>query len=149
MNGFQALNGVTGEEPNITCSNIKDYLDETSVYKDNYTLEHWPDDAEYMIPSRENTKFQGSTSESDKSELNITWMIPMQFFPKITHDKDSDEFRYIPTGDYVRLWDDRNVIYHEAARKCYQYHDATNSLMAVDVEHCSIGTRFLLCKEKC
>ena len=73
---------------------------------------------------------------------------PNMIFSKITYDKDLDEFRYIPTGDYVRLWDDRNVIYHEATRKCYQYHDVINSLMTVDVEHCSMGTRFLLCKDK-
>ena len=67
---------------------------------------------------------------------------------EITYDKDSDEFRYIPTGEYVRMWDDRNVIYHEATRKCYQYHYATNSLMTVDVEHCPMGTGFLLCNCK-
>ena len=72
----------------------------------------------------------------------------MQFFSEISYDKDLDEFRYIPTGDYVRLWDDRNVIYHEATTKCYQYHDATISLMTVDIEHCLMGTRFLLFKDK-
>ena len=75
-------------------------------------------------------------------------MIPTQFFSEITYDKDSDEFRYISTGDYVRLWDDRNVIYHEASRKCYQFHNATNSLMTVHVQHVPMGTRFLLCKDK-
>ena len=75
-------------------------------------------------------------------------MILIQFSPEIMYDKDSDEFRYIPTRDYVRLWDDRNVIYHEATRKCYQYHYATNSIMTVDVEQCPMGTRFLLCKDK-
>ena len=75
-------------------------------------------------------------------------MIPTQFFSKITYDKDLDEFRYIPTGYYVRLWDDRNVIYHEATRKCYQYYNTTNSLITVDVRHCPMGTRFLLCKDK-
>ena len=99
----EALNIVTDEEPNVTQNDIKDYLDETSVYKDSYTLEHQPDDTEYMAPSRESTKFQWSTSESHKSELNMTQMIPLQFFSKITYDKDSDEFRYIPTRDYVRL----------------------------------------------
>ena len=58
---------------------------------------------------------------------------PIMTFLKDTYDKDSDEFRYIPTRDYVRLWDDRNVMYHEVTRKCYQYHDATNSLRTVDV----------------
>ena len=48
------------------------------------------------------------------------------------YDKDSDEFRYILPRDYVRLWDDRNIIHHEAT----------------DIEHCPMGTRFLLCKEK-
>ena len=75
-------------------------------------------------------------------------MILTQFFSEITYDKDSDEFRYIPTRDYVRLWDDRNAIYHEAVRKCYQYHNATNSLMTADVEHCPMETRFLLCKDE-
>ena len=63
-------------------------------------------------------------------------------------DKDSDEFQYIFIRDYVRLWDDRNVIYLEATRECYQYHNATNSLMMVEVKHCPMGTRFLLCKDK-
>ena len=36
------------------------------------TLKHQPDDTEYMVPSRENTKLWQSTSESDSSELNMT-----------------------------------------------------------------------------
>ena len=56
------------------------------------------------------------------SELNMTQMILTQFFSEITYDRYSDEFRYIPTVDYVWLWDDRNIIYHEASRKCYQFH---------------------------
>ena len=75
-------------------------------------------------------------------------MIPTGFFSEIMYDKDLDKFRYIPTRDYVKLWDDRNVIYHEATRKCYQYHNATNSLMTVDAELCPMRTRFLLCKDK-
>ena len=69
-------------------------------------------------------------------------------FSEITYDKDLDKFRYIPTRDYVRLCDHRNVIYHEATRNCYQYHNATNSLMIVDVGYCPMGIRFLLCKDK-
>ena len=53
-----------------------------------------------------------------------------------------------PHQRYVRFWDDRNVIYHEASRKCYQIHNATNSLGGVDTEQCPIGTSFLLCKDK-
>ena len=36
----QALNRVNDEEPSLTCSNNKEYFDETSVYKDSYTREH-------------------------------------------------------------------------------------------------------------
>ena len=36
----QALNRVTGEEPSVTCNSDQDNLDETSVYKDSYTLQH-------------------------------------------------------------------------------------------------------------
>ena len=36
----QALNRVTVEEPGVTHSGDHDNLDETSVYKDSYTLEH-------------------------------------------------------------------------------------------------------------
>ena len=53
-----------------------------------------------------------------------------------------------PPRDYVMLWDDRNIIYHEASRKCYQFHKVTNSLTVVDIEHCPMGTRFLLCKDR-
>ena len=83
------------------------------------------------------------------SKLKMTQMILMQFFSEITHNKDLDEFRYIPTRNYVQLWDDRNVIYHEATRTCYQYHDATNSLMTVDVEHCPWGLGSCCPRTKC
>ena len=36
----QALNRVNDEEPSVTCSDNKEYFDETSVYKDGYTLEY-------------------------------------------------------------------------------------------------------------
>ena len=36
----QAPNKVTDEEPSVTHSGDQDYLDETSIYKDIYTLEH-------------------------------------------------------------------------------------------------------------
>ena len=78
----------------------------------------------------------------------MTLVTLTQFFYQITYDKNSDEFRYILTGDHSRLWDDRNTIYHEAYRKCYQFHNATNSLMAINVEHCPMGTRSLLYKNK-
>ena len=29
-----------------------------------------------------------------------------------------------------------------------QYYDATNNLMTVDLEHCPMGTKFLLCREE-
>ena len=96
----------------------------------------------------ENTKFWQSTLESEKSESNLIQMIPSQFFSEITYDRGSDEFRYIPTRDHVRLWDDRNVIYHEASRKCYQFHNTTNSSRVVYVEYCPMGTRFLFCKDR-
>ena len=35
-----ALDRVTDKEPIVMCSNNKDYFDETSIYKDSYTLEH-------------------------------------------------------------------------------------------------------------
>ena len=54
----QALNRVTDTEPSVTCNGNQDDLDETSVYKDSYTLEHRPDDTEHIVPSKENTKFQ-------------------------------------------------------------------------------------------
>ena len=90
----------------------------------------------------------GNQPQSDKSELNMTQMIPTQFFSKIKYDKDFDEFRYIPTRETVRLSDDRNIIYHEATRKCYQYHDTTNS-MTVDVKHCLWGLGSCCARTKC
>ena len=53
----QALNRVNDEEPSVTHSKNKDCFDETSVYKDSYTLEHRSDDTVYMVPSKENIKF--------------------------------------------------------------------------------------------
>ena len=54
----QALKRVHDEEPGVTHSNNKEYCDETSVYGDRYTLEYQPCDAEYMVPSSEDTKLQ-------------------------------------------------------------------------------------------
>ena len=71
----QALDRVTNIDPSETCSGDQDNLDETSVYEDSYTLEFWQDDTEYMVPSRENTKFRQSTLEIKNSELNMTQMI--------------------------------------------------------------------------
>ena len=36
----QTLNRVNDEEPSVTCSDNKEYCDETSVYEHSYTLEH-------------------------------------------------------------------------------------------------------------
>ena len=112
----QALNRDTDKEPSVTHTDNKDNFDDILVYKDGNTLEHWPGNTEYMVPSKENTKFWQSTLESDKSELNLTLMIPTQFFSEIIHDKYFDESKYISTRDYIRLWVNRNVIYHEATR---------------------------------
>ena len=35
----EALNSINDEKPCVTHSNNKDYFDETSVYKDSFTLE--------------------------------------------------------------------------------------------------------------
>ena len=132
----QAINKANDEKPSVTHSDNKENCDETSVSEDSYTLEHQPDDTEYMIPFSENTKLWQSTLDSDKSELNMIQMIPTQFSLRLPTIETQDEFRYISTRDYVKLWDDRNIIYHEASGKCYQFHNATNSLRVVDVEHC-------------
>ena len=62
----QALNRVNDEKPSVSHSDNKKYFDEIWVYDESYTLEHWPDDTEYMVPSRENTKLWWSTLESGK-----------------------------------------------------------------------------------
>ena len=61
----QAINNANDKEPSVTHSVNKETCDETSVYKDSYTLEHQLDVTECMVPSSENTKLQQSTSESD------------------------------------------------------------------------------------
>ena len=37
-------------------SNKKENCNETSVYEDSYTLQHQPDEVEYLVPSSENAK---------------------------------------------------------------------------------------------
>ena len=37
-------------------SNKKKNCDDTLVYEDRYTLEHWPDEIECLAPPNENTK---------------------------------------------------------------------------------------------
>ena len=74
-----ASHKTNDEEPSVPCSDKKENCDETSVYEDSYILEYWLDDTEYMVPSSENTKLWQSTSESDKSELNMIQIIPIQF----------------------------------------------------------------------
>ena len=53
----QALNTGNDEEPSVTPSKYKDCFHETSVYEDSYSLEHRPDDTEYMVPSRKKYQF--------------------------------------------------------------------------------------------
>ena len=48
----QALNTGNDGEPSITPCKNTDCFHETSVYEDSYSLEHRPDDTEYMVPSR-------------------------------------------------------------------------------------------------
>ena len=95
----QALNRVTNEESNVTHSDNKDYFDVTSIYKDSYNLEHWPDDTECMVPCREKTKFWQSTLESDKSELNMTQMMSMQFFLRSHMIKTQMNSGILPQSD--------------------------------------------------
>ena len=52
----EAINKANDKEPNVTRSDKKENCDETPVYEDSYTLEHQPDDTEYMVPSSEITK---------------------------------------------------------------------------------------------
>ena len=89
----QAINIVTDVEPSLTCSGDQGNLDETSAHEDSSILEHHQD------------------SPGIKYDPNDPITIS-----EIIYDKDSDEFRYIVTRDYFRLWDNRNGIYHEATR---------------------------------
>ena len=54
----QAINKANDEELTERHSNKKENCNETSVCEDSYTLEHQPDEAEYLVPSSEHAKLQ-------------------------------------------------------------------------------------------
>ena len=48
----------------------------------------------------------------------------------------------------MQLWDKRNIIFHEASKECYMFHETVGHLMTVEIETCPAEPRFLLCKDK-
>ena len=48
----------------------------------------------------------------------------------------------------MQLWDKRNVIFPEATKECYIFHETVDHLMKVGIEACPAETRFLLCRDK-
>ena len=121
------VNKANDEEPSATCSDNKENLDETSVFKDSYTLEHKPDNAEYTVPYSENTKFWQSAwrvlsqnqTWSEWSQLSFSVRLPM-IENKINLDIFPPEIMW---GCGMR-----ETLYTMKNRKCYQFHNATNSL---------------------
>ena len=85
---------------------------------------------------------------SDSSETSFNHAIPQRFHAEISYNEYSSEYRYLSTGDIVQLWDRKNVIFHEVSKECYMFHKTTGHLEAVDVKTCSVGTRFLLCRDE-
>ena len=86
------------------------------------------------------------SSDSSKSGLDLVTL--QRFYAEISYDEYTSEYRYLSTGDIVQLWDKRNVIFHEASKECYMFHKTTGQLEAVGIKTCSMGTRFLLCRDK-
>ena len=89
--------------------NNKEYFVETSVNDDSY-IQNIDQMIQNIWSLLEKIPNFGDQLWRVMSELNMTQIIPTQFFSKIKYGKDLDESRYIPTRDYVRLWDNRNVI---------------------------------------
>ena len=85
---------------------------------------------------------------SNSSESSFDLIALQRFFTEITYDEYTSEYRYLGAGDIVKLWDKRNVIFHEAGKECYMFHKIAGHLMTVGMEICLAETRFLLCRDK-
>ena len=85
---------------------------------------------------------------SDSSESSFDLIAPQRFCTEISYDEYTSEYRFPSIGDVVQLWDKRNVIFYESSKECYLFHEAMGHLVAVSMKTCSVGTRFLLCRDK-
>ena len=101
----------------------------------------------YMIPVQ-STSDKLTTLSSDSSESSFDHAIPQRFHAEISYDEYISEYRYLSTGDTVQLWHKRNVIFHEVSKEYYMFHKATGHLEVVGINTCSVGTRFLLCRDE-
>ena len=75
----QAINKANDGQLSETQCNKKENGEKTSVYEDSYTLEHQPDEAEYMVPSSENVKLWRVRIKHDVNDpkLNFSLRLPM------------------------------------------------------------------------
>ena len=85
---------------------------------------------------------------SDSSESSFDPIIAQRFYAEISYDQYTSEYRYLSTSDVVQLWDKRYVIFHEASKECYLFHETAGHLEAVSIKTCSARTRLLLCRDK-
>ena len=93
-----------------------------------------------MIPVQ-STSDKLTALKSDSLEPSFDPIILQRFFTKILYDEQTSDFRHLSTSNVVQLWDKRNVIFHEASKECYMFHETTGHLEAVSINACSVGTR--------
>ena len=101
----------------------------------------------YMIPVlriSENSMALGSNS----SESSFGHIAPQRFYADVKYDEYMSEHRYLSTGVVEQLWDKRNIIFHEATKECYIFHETVGHLLTVGIEMCPAEARFLLCTDK-
>ena len=99
-----------------------------------------------ILVQRTSEKLTVSSSNSSESSFNL--IAPQRFYAEITYDEYTSEYRYLSAGDVVQLWDKRNVIFHEASKECYMFHETADHLIAVGINTCLAETRILLCRDK-
>ena len=64
---------------------------------------------------------------SNSSECSFCYMVAQRFYAEITYDEYTSEYRYLSIGDVVQLWDKRNLIFHEATKDCYMFHETVGN----------------------
>ena len=82
-------------------------------------------DIDVYLISVQMTSEKLTVLSSNCSEFSFDLIAPQIFYTEISYDEYTSEYRYLSTSDVVQLWDKRNVIFHEASKECYMFHETT------------------------
>ena len=87
----------------------------------------------YMMPVQ-STSDKLTALGSNGSESSFYLIILQRFYTEILYNEYTSEYGYLSTGDNVQLCNKRIVIFHEASKECYMFHETTSHIEAVSIK---------------